>query len=157
MRNGGKKVKVKEKITSMIILTTILWVIITVCGWKGQYIIGMILGVFLMLVYMSIGAANQGVLNKKFFTYPLMVWATLWVLSFILSDYHGKLFTGTMPSFTILGFHPSFAWTVITYWIGGVLTLTLGFVLYKDLWLSDEDWNNFIKKIGQIDGKKEVS
>lgn len=101
--------------------------------------------------------ANQGVLNKKFFTYPLMVWAILWVLSFILSDYHGKLFTGTMPSFTILGFHPSFAWTVITYWIGGVLTLTLGFVLYKDLWLSDEDWNNFIKKIGQIDGKKEVS
>lgn len=86
-----------------------------------------------------------------------MVWAILWVLSFILSDYHGKLFTGTMPSFTILGFHPSFAWTVITYWIGGVLTLTLGFVLYKDLWLSDEDWNNFIKKIGQIDGKKEVS
>ncbi|MCF6466133.1 hypothetical protein [Clostridium sp. Cult2] len=149
--------KFKEKITSMIILTTILWVVITICGWKGQYILGMILGVFLMLVYMSLGAAKEGALNKKLFMYPLMVWTILWVLSFILSDYHAKLFTGTMPSFTILGFHPSFAWTVLTYWIGGVLTLTLGFILYKDLWLSDEDWNNFKNKVGQMDGEKEVN
>lgn len=157
IKNGGIKVKLREKTTSLVILTTILWIFITICGWKEQHILGMILGVFLMLVYMSLGAANQGVLNKKFFVYPLIIWSILWILSFILSNYYAKLFTGTIPSFTIVGLHPSFAWTMITYWIGGVLTLTLGFVLYKDLWFSNEDWEDFKNKIEQLNREKEVN
>lgn len=147
----------KDKTTSMIILTTVLWVIITVCGWTGRHVVGMVLGVGLMLVYMMLGAAKKGVLNKKFFIYPLLLWAVLWVASFILSDYYSNLFGIAMPSFTILGFHPSFAWTILTYWIGGVLTLTVGFVLYENLWLSAEDWDDFRNSLQEVNRKKEVS
>lgn len=150
-------VNLKDKTTSMIILTTVLWVIITVCGWTGRHVVGMVLGVGLMLVYMMLGAAKKGVLNKKFFIYPLLLWAVLWVASFILSDYYSNLFGIAMPSFTILGFHPSFAWTILTYWIGGVLTLTVGFVLYENLWLSAEDWDDFRNSLQEVNRKKEVS
>ncbi|MEY8416639.1 hypothetical protein AAK964_10085 [Tissierella praeacuta] len=147
----------KEKKTLFILLTTALWVIITICGWTGHWLLGMVLGVVLMLLYMILGAAKKGVLSRKLLFYPFSIWSILWILSFILSDYHSKIFDGMMPSYTILGLHPSFAWTVFTYWIGGVLTLTLGFVFYKDLWLSKEDWNDFKKKIGEINTKKGVS
>jgi hypothetical protein len=59
-----------------------------------------------------------------------------------------------MPDFTILGFHPSFSWTVILYWIGGVLTLTLGFVALKDEWLSEKDWEEFKGKVQKIDERQ---
>ncbi len=45
--------------------------------------------------------------------------AVLWIASFILSGYFGDLFAGATPTFTILGFHPSFAPTIFLYWIGG--------------------------------------
>lgn len=147
----------KGKTTSMVILATVLWVVITICGWMGQHIVGMVLGVVLMLIHMILGAAKKGILDKKFFIYPILVWAILWAATFILSHYHSKIFGIAMPNFTILGFHPSFAWTVLTYWIGGMLTLTVGFVLYKDLWLSDEDWDNFKNSLQEINQKKEVS
>lgn len=147
----------REKTTFMIILSTVLWVVITICGWKGQHIMGMILGVILMLIYMMLGATKGGLLDKKFFIYPFSIWTILWILSFVLSDYYAEKFAGTMPDFTILGFHPSFAWTILTYWIGGMLTLTLGFVLYKDLWLSEEDWDNFKRSLDKLDKKEGVS
>jgi hypothetical protein len=64
------------------------------------------------------------------------------------------MFAGVMPDFTILGFHPSFSWTVILYWIGGVLTLTLGFVALKDEWLSEKDWEEFKGKVQKIDERQ---
>jgi hypothetical protein len=64
------------------------------------------------------------------------------------------MFEGIMPTFTILGFHPSFSWTIILYWIGGVLTLTLGFVKLKDEWLSEQDWEEFKKNVKKIDERQ---
>ena len=32
-----------------------------------------------------------------------------------------------------------------------MLTLTLGFKFFKDEWLSEEDWDNFKKKIENIE------
>ncbi|HHV45347.1 MAG TPA: hypothetical protein GXX53_00340 [Tissierellia bacterium] len=146
--------KLKGKTTSMVILSTVLWVVITLCGWMGHHIVGMVLGVVLMLIHMMLGASRNGELDKKFFIYPLLSWAVLWTASFILSEYHSNLYGTAMPDFTILGFHPSFAWTVLTYWIGGMLTLTAGFVLYKDLWLSEEDWDNFRNSLQEINQKR---
>jgi len=154
INQGGVYMKLKGKTTSMVILSTVLWVVITLCGWMGHHIVGMVLGVVLMLIHMMLGASRNGELDKKFFIYPLLPWAVLWTASFILSEYHSNLYGTAMPDFTILGFHPSFAWTVLTYWIGGMLTLTAGFVLYKDLWLSEEDWDNFRNSLQEINQKR---
>lgn len=143
--------KLSEKnVTTIIIITTALWAVINVLGWFDYAMAGMYLGVVLMLLYMILGIAKNGVVSKKFLFYPLMIWAITWITSFYLADYYALKFAGTMPSFTVLGFHPSFAATIIPYWIGGMLTLTLGFIVYRDEWLSKEDWDKFLDRIQAI-------
>ena len=140
----------EKNVTTIIILTTILWAVINVLGWLGYAMLGFYLGVILMLLYMVLGIAKNGVLSKKFFAYPMLTWAITWMLSFFLADHYATKFAGIKPSFTILGFHPSFASTVFLYWIGGMLTLTLGFMVYRDEWLVKEDWENFLEKINTL-------
>lgn len=140
-----------DKKTAIIIIIGFLWMTITVLGWKGYYMAGMYLGVLLMLLHMMLGTAKQGKLSLKMFIYPLCIWGVLWCMSFGLSKFYADMFTGTIPDFKILGLHPSFAWTVITYWLGGVATLTLGFIVFKDEWLSEKDWKKFKEKIQAIE------
>lgn len=144
--------KLSEKnITTLIIVTTALWVVINLLGWSGHHMMGMYLGVILMLIYMTLGIANNGIVSKKFLRYPLIIWAITWIFSFFLADYYAAKFAGILPTFNILGFHPSFAAVVFLYWVGGMLTLTLGFIIYKDEWLSENDWENFKAKIQAIE------
>lgn len=143
--------KLSEKnVTSIIIFTTFLWAVINVLGWLNYHMIGMYLGVILMLMYMILGIAKKGFVSKKFLAYPLLIWVVTWILSFFLANYYGVKFAGVLPTFTILGFHPSFAPIVFLYWIGGMLTLTLGFMIYQDEWMSQTDWDDFKAKINAI-------
>lgn len=143
-----------SKKTAIVVITTALWLIITYLGWNNVYLVSMFLGVVLMLLYMMLGVAKQGKLSKKLFYFCMVPWAVLWMASFYLADYYAALFAGVLPSFTVLGFHPSFASTVIGYWIGGMLTLTAMYIVYKDEWLSQKDWEDFIKKIQEIKEKE---
>lgn len=140
-----------SKKTAIIVITTILWLTINFLGWNDYYLVSMYLGVVLMLLYMMLGLAKQGILSKKLLFYSLVPWAVLWAASFSFADYYAALFAGAMPSFTILGFHPSFASTIFGYWIGGMLTLTVMYYALKDEWLSPKDWDDFVKKIESID------
>ena len=143
--------KLSEKnVTSIIIFTTFLWAVINVLGWLNYHMIGMYLGVILMLMYMILGIAKKGVVSKKFLAYPLLIWIVTWIISFFLANYYGTKFAGVLPTFTILGFHPSFAPIVFLYWVGGMLTLTLGFMVYQDEWMSEKDWDDFKVKIEAI-------
>ncbi len=147
--------KLSEKnVTIIIIITTILWAMINVLGWLGYHMTGMYLGVILMLLYMILGIAQNGIVSKKFLAYPLLIWAITWITSFFLADYYATKFAGELPTFTVLGFHPSFAPIVFLYWIGGMLTLTLGFLFFKDEWMLDENWDNFKAKINAIEEEK---
>ena len=137
---------IKKNENALWVLIAILWIVIIVLGTTGHFIIGMVLGVPLMLLHMMFGAAKGGVVSKKFFIYPLLIWAILWIVSFILSGYYHNMFNGVMPSFTFLGLHPSFAPTVFLYWIGGQLTLNLGLYLKQDEWLSEKEWEDFCDK-----------
>lgn len=141
--------------TGIMIVITVLWTFITFSGWKGNWFVGLIASVILMLLYMMLGVAKNGKLSKKLLMYPLLSWAVLWSLSFYFSKYYAEVFAGKMPEFTILGFHPSFAFTILAYWIGGVLTLTLGFYFFADDWLSDKEWDDFKKKIELMNNAKE--
>lgn len=150
-------IDLKGKETFLNVLLAVLWAVITVLGATGHYLAGMLAGVVLMLIYMMIGASKNGKLSTNFFVYPLLAWAVLWALSFILSDYYSALFAGKKPGFTILGLHPSFAWTVLTYWIGGMVTLGYGFRKQAKYWLSDEEWKAFREKIAKLKGTNEIS
>jgi len=138
---------ISGKRTGIIVLIGILWIIITLMGWQEHYMAGMYLGVVLMLLHMILGSSKGGRISTKMLVYPLMIWGILWCASFFLSRYYADLFAGKIPDFTILGFHPSFAWTIFAYWLGGIATLTFGFILFKDEWLSEKDWDEFKEEI----------
>lgn len=136
--------------TPLAVLIAILWIACIVTGTLGHFVVGMCLGVVLMLLHMLLGVAKGGVVSRKFLIYPIMIWAVLWIVGFILSGYYGNLFAGVMPTFTVFGLHPSFAPTIFLYWIGGQLTLNLGFYLLRDEWLSQKDWDDFCEKVHQL-------
>jgi hypothetical protein len=146
--------QISDKRTGIVVLIGILWVVIAVLGWNNQFMPAMYLGIVLMFLHLVLGSASKGTLKPGFLVFPLGAWAILWVLSFALAKYHADVFRGVLPDFTILGFHPSFAWTVLTYWLGGVATLSLGFVFLKDQWLSREDWDDFTKKIRELNERE---
>lgn len=141
---------IKNSTSAIWVAIAILWIACVVLGTTGHFVIGMVLGVLLMLLHMMLGAAKSGVVSKKFFIYPLLIWAILWTVSFILSGYYGNLFADTAPTFSFLGLHPSFAPTVFLYWIGGQLTLNLGLYLCRDEWLSEEEWQAFCEKAKEL-------
>lgn len=141
--------------TPLVLLIAALWIVITVFGWIGLWLPGMLLGIVLMLAHMYLGASHKGKLDGRFWLYPFLPWVVLWTLSFILSAYFGKKYAGGMPEFTIFGLHPSFAWTVLTYWIGGVVTITLGFIARRSLWLSDEAWEEFKADIKRLNAQEQ--
>ncbi len=145
---------IKQHQTAIWVLIAVLWIACIITGTTGHFVVGMVLGVPLMLLHMMLGVAKGGIISKKFLMYPLLAWAILWIISFILSGYFGDMFAGVMPTFTILGFHPSFAPTIFLYWIGGQLTLNLGFYLLQDEWLSEKDWTDFCKKVQSIKEKE---
>lgn len=141
---------IKKHSTLIWVLIAVLWIFCIVMGTLGHFVIAMVAGVPLMFLHMTIGIAKGGVVSKKFMVYPMLIWAVLWIVSFILSGHFATEFAGVMPSFTVLGLHPSFAPTIFLYWIGGQLTLNLGFHLLKDEWLSEDEWNDFCEKAKKI-------
>lgn len=136
--------------TSMMVLIALLWIVIMILGWANYYVEGMVLGVVLMLLHAVLGSSHNDKISKKFFVYPLLSWAALWIVSFILSQVYAVKFAGVMPNFTVLGLHPSFAPTFFLYWIGGMLTLSLGFYVLRNEWLSDETWETFLNEVKQL-------
>lgn len=135
-------------------LIAVLWFVCIITGTSGHYVFGMCAGVVLMLLHMVLGTAKNGVVPKKFLLYPLLVWAALWLASFIFSGHYGTMYGNDMPAFTVFGFHPSFAPTIFLYWIGGMLTLNLGLYLLQDEWLSEKDWEDFLNKVNSLKGVK---
>lgn len=146
--------EIKKHKNLIVLLIAAGWVAVTLCGWYGQWFLGLCLSVFLMLLHMILGAAQNGTISRKLLIYPLLSWTVLWILGFVVGEYYSKAFLGQMPSFTVFGFHPSFSAIIFAYWVGGVLTLTFGLLYYSKEWLSDEAWDSFKKRIAELNGEQ---
>lgn len=136
--------------TPIMLLISALWIILLVLAGTGHFVAGMVLSVPLMGLHFILGIAKKGVISKKFLIYPLLVWAILFIVSFILCGYYADAFAGVLPSFTVFGMHPSFAPVIIGYWLGGLLTISLGYYLLQDEWLSQKDWDEFCEEAKKI-------
>lgn len=148
--------RVDNKRTAFMIITTILWCVATVLAWNNDnYVICLVIGVVIMGIYYILGTANQGYITKGFLFYPIGCWAVIWAAAFILADYFSTAYAGVVPPFKVLGMHPSLACIVFGFWMGGVVTVLPGFVLKKDNWMSHKDWDNFLAKVKEIDDEPE--
>ncbi len=141
----------KKLTTPLMIVTACLWGATTIMGWLGLGFEALFPALLLLFLYAVLGSAKGGRLSTGYIIYPLVAWLAVWAASFILSEHHARMYEGRLPELTILGLHPSFAWTVLLYWVGGVLTLTVGFYIKRDDWLSKADWEAFKENIAEPD------
>ena len=141
--------------TPVVVLIGVLWVVVTVMGMVGFWFPALLLSIFLMAAHVVLGAAHKGRINASFFAHPILSWAGVWAISFVLANHFAIAFKGVEPSFTILGFHPSFAFIVFGFWIGGVATITLGFAFRTQLWMSDEQWDEFKTTVDRLNATRE--
>ncbi|WMI80080.1 hypothetical protein [Anaerotignum sp. MB30-C6] len=147
--------KITDKMQStLIIVSTILWVVCCILAWNERFIEAIWSGILIMAIYLCLGSSKKGVLSKKFFCYPILIWAVLWAVGFWAAQHFAVMFLDIQPTFTILGMHPSFAMVVFCYWFGGVVTISLGFMLLRKEWLSPDEWDDFKKKIEQMKKKQ---
>ena len=51
----------------------------------------------------------------------------------------------------MLGFHPSFAAIVVLFWVVPTLLMGFGFEAVKDRWLSQERWDEFLRRAHDTD------
>lgn len=135
----------------LIILSTALWCVIAVLGWKNEnYLICLVLSVIIMGCYLILGSANKGIISKKFFIYPLLTWAVVWTAAFCLAAYFADVYAGVKPPL-VFGLHPALACIIGGFWFGGLLTILLGWHLHKDEWMSPDDWDAFVQEIQKLD------
>lgn len=140
----------RVRATPLVLLIGVLWLIITVFGLVGWWFPALLLSVVLMAAHLVLGSAHEGRINVALLFHPILTWSGLWFASFVLAEVFAGKDAGSAPIFTILGLHPSFACIVFGYWVGGVVTLTLGFFARRRLWMTDEQWSDFSRKVARL-------
>lgn len=137
--------RVSDKMADAItVFEAVAWIgtcIACMIGWAWGWIF--VVG-FMVLGHILVGVRSNEVISKKFLTYPVLAWFVLYNVSMIGSVYYHLHFLDNAPTFYIMGQHPSHFFMLMLYWIGGILTISVGFVLRSKEWCSDESWNNFL-------------
>ena len=133
------------------VLIALCFAAVVVLCWAGIWYPCLFIATLIIVLYLCLGSARNGRVDPLFLVYPILSFALSWILAFVLAQKYALLFMTTPPTFTILGFNPSFFWIFSLYWLGGVATLGVGFYLLRDRWLSAQDWDDFKKKLNAID------
>lgn len=140
--------KINEKFSdSIMIFEAIAWIgtcIACMIGWAWGWIF--VVGL-MVLGHILNGVHDNGVIDKKLLIYPIIPWFITYMIGMAGSVYYHLKFLDEIPSFYILGQHPSHFYMLIFYWICGILTICVGFIKNKEAWCSTERWENFKESI----------
>ncbi len=144
----------KDIETRLWLIISSLWFVATLVASLSQlggmfsnfWFIALFIMIGIMLLMLYRGSMHKGKVNKQFYMITI-VWGIVWAVGFIFAQYYAVKFKGQMPSFTIMGVHPSFAWIMICYWLVGTAVLLLGFYFKSDLWLNQKQWDEFLAAI----------
>jgi hypothetical protein len=114
---------------------------------NNWWVCGILVGLDIALIY-TIVATNPkkrgvGVLVSLL---AFVSWSIFWVLT----TYYWAMFKGTIPSFMIAGMHPGFFVQFPVAFITYFLISPLLYALLFSKIFSDEDWNEFHRKIADI-------
>ncbi len=140
--------------TLLIALGAVLWIATTALAWTGHWYAGLFALLALMATYAVLGIAHNGSISARLLAFPLLSWLAIWAATFALAQHYAERFAGGPPEFTILGFHPSFGWIVIAYWLVGTLVMAFGFYWRRDTWLSEKKWQEFLDAVRAAEHRK---
>ena len=133
--------------TLLITLSAILWLVMIALAGLGHWLAALYVLLGLLLIYGVLGSSHKGKFDLRLVAFPSLVWILMWAAAFGLGDHYAVAFAGQHPDFTILGFHPSFAAIIVLFWVVPTLLMGFGFEMVKDRWLSQERWDEFVRRV----------
>ena len=132
--------------TLLICISGLLWLAMVGLAAAGHWFAGLYTLLGLLLVYGVLGTSHKGSFDLKLVAFPSLVWLIMWGAAFWLGDHYAEIYAGREPEFTVFGFHPSFAAIVVLFWVVPTLLMGFGFEAVRDRWLSQERWDEFIRR-----------
>ncbi|NNF50639.1 MAG: hypothetical protein HKN65_12350 [Woeseiaceae bacterium] len=137
--------------TLLIVVSGLLWLAMVGLAAAGHWFAGLYALLGLLLVYGVLGTSHKGRFDLKLVAFPSLVWLVMWAAAFWLGNHYAELYAGRAPDFTVFGFHPSFAAIVVLFWVVPTLLMGFGFEAVKDRWLSQERWDEFLRRVHDTD------
>jgi hypothetical protein len=131
--------------TPIHVIIGICFISIPVLCMTGNWFPCFYLVTIVITLYMLLGSLRKGKIDTVFFLFPLCTFFVSWVAAFTLAQRDALLFADRAPEYTLLGFHPSFFWVALLYWLGGFIILAVGIVKLRDRWLPPDEWEAFKK------------
>ncbi len=132
-------------------ISGLLWLAMVGLASAGHWFAGLYALLGLLLVYGVLGTSHKGRFDLRLFAFPSIVWLVMWAAAFWLGNHYAQLYDGREPEFTVFGFHPSFAAIVVVFWIVPTLLMGFGFEAVKDRWLSQERWDEFLRRTQEVE------
>lgn len=136
--------------TLLVVASAVLWLVMIGLAGVGHWLAALYVLLGLLLIYGVLGSSHKGRFDLRLVVFPTLVWIMMWAVAFGLGTHYAEIFAGRPPDFTILGFHPSFAAIIVLFWVVPTLLMGFGFEAVKDRWLSQERWDDFVRRIHEV-------
>jgi len=136
--------------TFLMIASAVLWLVMVGLAGAGHWLAALYVLLGLLLIYGVLGSSHKGQFDLRLVAFPTLVWIVMWAAAFGLGTHYAEIFAGRPPDFTILGFHPSFAAIIVLFWVVPTLLMGFGFAAVKDRWLSQQRWDDFVRRIHEV-------
>lgn len=150
MRLSGK---VKDK---LIIAIPILLFSAVVLALSEKGLLSIYLVIAIDCILFILGLTEGEYINKKLVFILLFGWLAIILVGITGMIYYYNLYGNNTPNFTLLGMHPSFFYMIIFFWIGNLLYISLGLLLLRDIWLSQEKWDKFVETINLSSSEENI-
>ena len=137
--------------TLLVVASAIVWLLMVGLAATGHWLAALFALLPLLFIYGVLGSSHKGRFDLRLVAFPTLLWLLMWAAAFWLGQYFAQAFAGRPPDFTILGFHPSFAAIIVLFWIVPTLLMGFGFEAVKDRWLSQERWDDFLRRVHESD------
>lgn len=136
-------------------ISGLLWLAMVGLAAAGHWFAGLYALLGLLLVYGVLGTSHKERFDLRLVAFPSLVWLLMWAAAFWLGNYYAELYGGREPDFTVFGFHPSFAAIVVLFWVVPTLLMGFGFEMVKNRWLSQERWDEFLRRVHDTDERND--
>jgi hypothetical protein len=135
--------------TLLVVASAMVWLLMVGLAATGHWLAALFALLPLLLIYGVLGSSHKGRFDLRLVAFPSLVWLLMWAAAFWLGNHYAEAFAGRRPDFTVFGFHPSFAAIIVLFWLLPTLLMGFGFRAVKDRWLSQERWDDFVRRVHQ--------
>jgi hypothetical protein len=140
--------------TPVVLFVGASWIAIPLLGMSGRWFAAVELSIAMLAALVALGCARRGTIAAGFVIFPIATWAAVSAIAFALARRDAGLPGEEAVAGAILGFHPSFAWIVLGYWLAGVAVLAVGFHLRRDEWLPESRWRELRATLDRLDDER---